>query len=124
MTKGEQIEKLTAVVQRVLTKNVSKNTPSWTYDLGATEIAKALVEEENVVILPCKVGDSLWHIQYKWTIEEAVVDNVEVLCDGDTKIRVHFVKVQAGTTFYGNTMGRYYFTSKEAAQKALEELKK
>lgn len=124
MTKQEQIEKLTAVVQRVLTKNVSKNTPSWTYDLGATEIAKALVEEENVVVLPCKVGDSVWHIQYNLTIEEAVVDNVEVLCDGDTKIRVHFVNVQAGTTFYGSAMGKCYFTSKEAAKKALEKMKK
>lgn len=44
MTKGEQIEKLTAVVQRVLTKNVSKNNPSWVYDLGATEIAKTLYD--------------------------------------------------------------------------------
>lgn len=82
------------------------------------------IEDGTLMFLPCKVGDSLWHIQYNLTIEEAVVDNVEVLCDGDTKIRVHFVNVQAGTTFYGSAMGKYYFTSKEAAQKALEKMKK
>lgn len=44
MTKEEQIEKLTAVVQRVLTKKNGNLTPSWTYELGATEIAKALYD--------------------------------------------------------------------------------
>lgn len=82
------------------------------------------IENGMLMFLPYKVGDSLWHIQYNLTIEEAVVDNIEVLCDGDTKIRVHFVNVQAGTTFYGSAMGKYYFTSEEAAKKALEELKK
>lgn len=82
------------------------------------------IKNGTLVFLPCKVGDSLWHIQYNLTIEEAVVDNIEVLCDGDTKIRVHFVNEQAGTTFYGSAMGKYYFTSEEAAEKALEEMKK
>ena len=82
------------------------------------------IENGTLVFLPCKVGDTVWHIQHNLTIEEAVVDNVEWLCDGDTNIRVHFVNVQAGTTFRGNTMGRYYFTSKEVAEKALKELQK
>lgn len=88
-----------------------------------TELETA-IENGMLMFLPCKVGDSLWHIQYNLTIEEAVVDNIEVLCDGDTKIRVHFVNVQAGTTFYGSAMGKYYFTSEEAAKKALEGIKK
>lgn len=97
---------------------------------GSTGVYRRLYDLENAIedgrlmFLPCKVGDSVWHIQYNLTIEEAVVDNVEVLCDGDTNIRVHFVNVQAGTTFRGNTMGMYYFASKEAAEKALEEVKK
>lgn len=81
------------------------------------------IEDGKLKFLPCKVEDSLWHIQHNLTIEEAVVDNVEVLCDGDTKIRVHFVNAQAGTTFYGSAMGKYYFTSEEAAKKALEKMK-
>ena len=82
------------------------------------------IENGTLFFLPCKVGESVWHIQHNLTIEEAVVDNVEVLCDGDTNVRVHFVNVQAGTTFRGNTMGRYYFTTKEAAEKELKRLKK
>lgn len=82
------------------------------------------IDNGTLVFLPCKVGESVWHIQHNLTIEEAVVDSVEVLCDGDTNIRVHFVNVQAGTTFYGSAMGKYYFTSEEAAKKALEELEK
>lgn len=82
------------------------------------------IEDGMLMFFPGKVGDSLWHIQHNLTIEEAVIDSIEVLRDGDTKIRVHFVNVQAGTTFYGNAIGRYYFTSKESAKKTLGEMKK
>lgn len=77
MTKGEQIEKLTAIVQRALTKDFGKLTPSWVYDLGVKGIAKALVEEENVVVLPCNIGDKFWWI-YTSPIGEKKVQQEEV----------------------------------------------
>lgn len=116
MTKQEQIEKLTAVVQRELTKNISNITPSWVYDLGATEIAKALVEEENVVVLPCNIGDKFWRISglnFASIIEEKVF-----------AIRVE----NSGFVIYGDDgtmwlLDEIYFT-REEAEKALEKMKK
>lgn len=118
MTKGEQIEKLTAVVQRVLTKNISKNTPSWTYDLGATEIAKALVEEENVVVLPCKLDDKFWWISYKYSGEYEILEGkVEQITIDECGF---YIIDYDGA---GWDLNEIYFT-KEEAEKALEELEK
>nr|DAH66836.1 MAG TPA: hypothetical protein [Caudoviricetes sp.] len=119
MTKEEQIEKLTVAVQRVLTKNISKNTPSWTYDLGATEIAKALVEEENVVVLPCKVGDKFWWLSRLYD-GSFVVKSEEVQVIEITEQGVFIIDMDGAEWCYFSDI---YFT-KEAAEKALEELKK
>lgn len=115
MNKEEQIEKLTAVVQRVLTKNIGNLTPSWVYELGAKEIAEALVEEGNVVTLPCKVGDEFWCVDdiypkgYEGEVGYFQVYKKEV-----------FIVDVFGLVF---SLDCLYFTW-EAAQKALEGMTK
>lgn len=113
MTQGEQIEKLTAVVQRVLTKKNGNLTPSWVYELGAKEIAEALVEEGNVVVLPCNIGDKFWWIydiypkKYEGEVGGFQVHKKEI-----------FIVDVFGLVFPLNSL---YFTW-EDAEKALKEL--
>lgn len=113
MIKQEQIEKLTAVVQRVLTKNIGNLSPSWVYELGAKEIAEALVEEGNVVVLPCKVGDEFWYVNKIWN--KACIEQVVEFEVGDYGI------VIVDTFGRLHSLERIYFT-KEAVGEAVEEI--
>lgn len=73
------------------------------------------IENGTLVFLPCKVGDEFWYINKIWN-KACVEQVVEFEVGGygivivDTFGRPHFLE-------------RIYFT-KEAAQKALEEMKK
>lgn len=120
MTNKKQIEELAKAIVDIQLESLSQKcaTPS------ATETAKALIENKNVVVLPCKVGDILWRIDWfcpKMSIDEVVVDNIEFMRNDYVRIRVHAVYQQYGTCFCADVIGEDFFTSKEAAEKALKE---
>lgn len=84
------------------------------------------IENGTLVFLPCKVGDTVYYLNEfsrPRQIEEYVVDSVEQLRGGWTRCRVHSATEPMGTSFSLDAIGDYIFTTKEAAEKALEELK-
>lgn len=79
----------------------------------------------TLVFLPCKVGDKVWYLNeysYPRRIEEYVVDSIELLKGGWMRCTAHSEVEPMGTGFSLNAIGDYIFTTKEAAEKALEEL--
>ena len=120
MTNKEQIEKLAKIISDVRAEVLLNNGE----ELYSHEIAKALVEDKKVVVLPCKVGDILWRIDWfcpEMPIDEVVVDSIEFMRNDYVRIRVHAVYQQYGTCFCADAIGEDFFTSKEAAEKALKE---
>lgn len=85
------------------------------------------IENGTLVFLPCKVGDKVWYLNeysYPRRIEEYVVDSIELLKGGWMRCTAHSEVEPMGTGFSLNAIGDYIFTTKEAAEKALEELEK
>ena len=85
------------------------------------------IENGTLVFLPCKVGDTVYYLNEfsrPRRIEEYVVDSVKQLRGGWARCTVHSTTEPMGTSFSLNAIGDYIFTTKEAAKKALEELKK
>lgn len=85
------------------------------------------IENGTLVFLPCKIGDKVWFLNdygRSPRIEEYVVDSVEFLKGGGVRCGVHSEVEPMGRGFSLNAIGDYIFTTKEAAEKALEELKK
>lgn len=75
------------------------------------------IENGTLVFLPCKVGDKFWWILNKYSGDEIVEEKVKQIriCDYG-----FYIIDYDGSGWY---LGEIYFT-KEAAEKALEELKK
>lgn len=100
--------------KRLTDTGIPTTTPDDVYN-RLRELENA-IENETLVFLPCKVGDKFWRISglnFASIIEEKVF-----------AIRVE----NSGFVIYGGDgtcwfLGEIYFT-KEAAQKALEELEK
>ena len=86
-----------------------------------------MIENGTLVFLPCKVGDILWQIHGFYPakpIEEVVVDSIEFMRNDYICIRVHAIYQQYGTSLCANDIGKDFFTTREAAEKALEKLGK
>lgn len=85
-----------------------------------------MIENGALVFLPCKVGDTVWFVnEYRLEkpIEAYIVDTI-ILRSGIISIEVHQAEVPYGAGLIRNDyFGRNVFTTKEAAEKALEELK-
>lgn len=91
-----------------------------------TELENA-IENGTLVFLPCKVDDKVWYLNeysYPRRIEEYTVDSIELLKGGWMRCTAHSEVEPMGTGFSLNAIGDYIFTTKEAAEKALEELEK
>lgn len=73
------------------------------------------IENETLVFLPCKVGDEFWYVNKIWN--KACIEQVVEFEVGDYGI------VIVDTFGRLHSLERIYFT-KEAAEKALEEMKK
>lgn len=85
------------------------------------------IENGTLVFLPCRVGDIFWRIDWfnpPESIEEVVVDGIEFMRDDCIRIRVHSLHQQFETYFCPEAIGEDLFTSKKAAEKVLEKLKK
>lgn len=85
------------------------------------------IKNGTLVFLPCKVGDKVWYLNkysYPRRIEDYVVDSIELLKGGWMRCRAHSEVEPMGTGFSLNAIGDYIFTTKEAAEKALEEMAK
>ena len=85
------------------------------------------IENGTLVFLPCKVGDTVWFVnKYRVgkRIEPYIVDRIII-----TSKQVIFDTHQAEPPYnlgliYNDSWDRNVFFTKEAAEKALEELKK
>lgn len=117
MTKQEQIEKLTEAIREVQMENFRQSRSTYT---GAEQIAKALIENEMIVVLPCRVGDKFYRLKQSdfdgtWYVLEYDVDRIVVdwngVCVWDAYYKIPW------------RIDEVYF-SEEKAQKALEKMKK
>lgn len=85
------------------------------------------IENETLVFLPCKVGDTVYFVNYRFggkPIEPYIVDRITI-----TSKQVIFDTHQVEPPYnlgliYSDSWGRNVFFTKEAAKKALEELEK
>ena len=73
-------------------------------------IADHLIDSGLVVVLPCKVGDTVWRIQY--TYDEPYVAGTEYLDIFDIEFEIQFL----------DWIGEYVFLTKEEAEARLKEL--
>lgn len=109
--------------KRLTETGIPTTTPDDVYN-RLCELENA-IEKGTLVFLPCKVGDKVWYLNeysYPRRIEEYVVDSVELLKGGWMRCRAHSEAEPMGTGFSLNAIGDYIFTTKEAAEKALEEI--
>ena len=84
------------------------------------------IENGTLVFLPCKVGDKVWYLNeysYPRRIEEYVVDSIELLKGGWMRCTSHSEVEPMGTGFSLNAIGDYIFTTKEAAEAQLKEIR-
>lgn len=77
--------------------------------------------EDRVIVLPCKVGDTVWFIRplkQKPKIEEAVVEKIGV------RKRGMYLKLSCNSMYEtaASSIGKSVFLSREEAEKALEEM--
>lgn len=85
------------------------------------------IENETLVFLPCKVGDTVYFVNYRFggkPIEPYIVDRITI-----TSKQVIFDTHQVEPPYnlgliYSDSWGRNVFFTKEAAEKALKELEK
>lgn len=86
------------------------------------------IENGTLVFLPCKVGDTVWFVneyRFEKQIEAYVVDTITILQSGIISIEVHRAEPPYGAGLIRNDyFGKTVFTTKGAAEKALEELEK
>ena len=115
MTKQEQIEKLTKEIRQVQTENLSQAT---SVHACAPQIAEALLENEMIVVLPCRVGDKFYRLRRSnfngtWYVAEYDVDQIVVDWNG-VCVWDNYEQLPWKTD-------EVYFSEKEA-QKALEAM--
>lgn len=85
------------------------------------------IENEKLVFLPCKVGDTVYFVNYRFggkPIEPYIVDRITI-----TSKQVIFDTHQVEPPYnlgliYSDSWGRNVFFTKEAVEKALKELEK
>lgn len=84
--------------------------------------------EHGVIVLPCKVGDTLWYISKfgEKVIKPIKVTNIELndcreLGYGYLSFNYGETSLQYGTIF--SNIGKTVFLTREEAEKALEEVK-
>lgn len=115
MTEQEQIEKLSAEIVIIQLESLCKNRRIPT----CVEIAEALLKNESVVVLPCKVGDKFWWI-YTSPIGEKKVQQekvyaISIMKDGRFLLRTF--------DYCSWELSEVYF-SEEEAEEALKRMVK
>ena len=85
------------------------------------------IENGTLVFLPCKIGDKVWFVNKYRTmkqIESYTVDAIQIKSD-KIMLEVHITECPDKYGIIpGYTFGQDVFRTKEAAEKALEEMKK
>ena len=83
------------------------------------ELVKAK-EDGRLVVLPCKVGDTIWKIKAVFSyFSKPMEDRVERIIITNSEILVYCT---SGTKFSVNSIGKIVFLTREEAEKALEGL--
>ena len=77
----------------------------------------------GVIMPPCKVGDTVYHVYKGNTIVNALVADWKKEAFGDWLFRAYFsVNGSSSTLLFGdNNIGKTVFLTREEAEKALEE---
>lgn len=85
------------------------------------------IKKSTLVFLPCKVGDNVYFVN-RWTstprIEVWHILAIEITSDGIEIGAYRISNQNQKGFFYPRSFGDEVFTTKEAAEKALEELEK
>lgn len=85
------------------------------------------IENSTLMFLPCKVGDTVWFVnkyRVEKSIEPYIVDRITITSN---KVIFDTHQVEPPYNFgliYSDSWGRNVFFTKEAAEKALEEMTK
>lgn len=86
------------------------------------------IENETLVFLPCKPGDTVYYANkyfYPRQIEEYIITAIEIRrYEGIRCLICSTTDTTMNSSFLATGIGDYIFTTKEAAQKALEELRR
>lgn len=85
------------------------------------------IEDGTLMFLPCKVGDDVYFVN-RWSsiprIEVWRILAIEITSDGIVIGVYRITNQNQKGLFYPGSFGKEVFTTKEAAEKALEEIKK
>ena len=118
-------------------EGVSKDKLTGKYCRGvfeATACVEKLAEYENaeeegrLVVLPCKVGDTVWmvHQRLTSTVNNVISKMTVTELRGNRLNPIWFVidGEYGRTSFHPSEIGKTVFLTREEAEKALEEMKK
>ena len=89
------------------------------------ENAELTARLDKAVILPCKVGDTVWFFDSDRILKEGKISMLQCKSDGNWKMRITYSLVSYKTVFddYCNKLGIKYFTDRAKAEARLAELK-
>ena len=100
------------------------------YDLGRLEELAEADKDGSVVVLPCKVGDTVWVTRNPWTGKllkkplDAYVNGMKMYSHGLYVNLLFDTRKINGTRDYEiNHIGKTVFLTREEAEKALEAMK-
>ena len=98
-------------------------------ELGNFDRLRELAEadkEGRCVVLPCKVGDTVWFIKSAFSIAHFPIEAKHVSLrglstDGDVWLSAITSYNKISRSFYGSDIGKTVFLTREAAEAALKE---
>ena len=96
------------------------------YDLDRLRELAEADKEGRCVVLPCKVGDTVWFIKSAFSmahfpIEAKYVSLRGLSTDGDVWLSAITSYNKISRSFYGSDIGKTVFLTREAAEAALKE---
>ena len=92
-------------------------------------VANAIVENGNLISLPCNVGDKVYGInknRYGFFIDELIIDNINIAKYkhdfNEIRIDIYIAERDEEHTISGTSFGETVFLTKAEAEKRLKEI--
>ena len=85
-----------------------------------------MIKDGTLVFLPCKVDDTVYYVNkysYPPRIETYIVAGVEIRRNESIRCLICSTTDPMNSSFLADGIGNYIFTSKEAAEQALQEVR-
>ena len=96
---------------------------------GAEELADYLISN-GVIILPCKVGDSLYLVDLEYGVCKCIVNDIQILSDNEPVFTLYYysqngyepAELEWDIDIERDCFGKTVFLTKEEAEARLREL--